>query len=108
MDIPSLKQQFDSELVAAANDADLRAIRDKYLSRKNGLVSAFMKTLGAAAPEQRAVLGQAANDFKAYVETGLDERLAATAKRAAGDAIDVSLPGRTPLVGHRHPLTLLR
>jgi hypothetical protein len=94
MDIPSLKQQFDSELAAAANEADLRAIRDRYLSRKNGLVSAFMKTLGAAAPEQRAALGQAANEFKAYVETGLDARLAASAaKRAAGDAIDVSLPG---------------
>ena len=109
MDIASLKLQFDTELAAAANDADVRAIRDRYLSRKNGLVSAFMKTLGAAAPEQRAALGQAANEFKAYVESGLDARLAAMGpKRAAGDAIDVTLPGRPPLVGHRHPLTLLR
>src|SRR5215204_1034585 len=109
MDIASLKQQFDRELAAAASEADLRAIRDKYLSRKNGLVSAFMKTLGGAAPEQRAALGQAANEFKSYLEGGLGQRSAAsTRKRAAGDAIDVTLPGRPALVGHRHPLTLLR
>jgi phenylalanyl-tRNA synthetase alpha chain len=108
MDIAALKQQFDQELAAAAGDAELRAIRDKYLSRKNGLVSAFMKTLGTAAPEQRAELGQAANAFKAYVEAGLDARLASRATRPAGDTIDVTLPGRPPLIGHRHPLTLLR
>src|SRR3954454_12506845 len=109
MDIPSLKQQFDREVAAAAGEADLRAIRDKYLSRKNGLVSAFMKTLGSAAPDQRAALGQAANEFKAYVEGGLDQRLAdASRTRPVADAIDVTLPGRPPLVGHRHPLTLLR
>ena len=28
--------------------------------------------------------------------------------RPAGDALDVTLPGRAPLLGHRHPLTLLR
>src|SRR3954454_2211031 len=109
MDIPSLKQQFDREVAAAAGEADLRAIRDKYLSRKNGLVSAFMKTLGSAAPDQRAALGQAANEFKAYVEGGLDQRLAdASRTRPVADAIDVTLPGRPALVGHRHPLTLLR
>ena len=109
MDIASLRQQFDSDLAAARGEADLRAIRDKYLSRKNGLVSAFMKTVAAAAADQRAALGQSANEFKAYVESGLQARLAdAATARPVGDAIDVTLPGRPPLVGHRHPLTLLR
>ena len=31
MDIASLKQQFDRDLAAAASEADLRALRDKYL-----------------------------------------------------------------------------
>ena len=109
MDIASLKQQFDTDLAAARGDADLRGIRDKYLSRKNGLVSAFMKTVAAAPADERAALGQSANEFKTYVESGLQARLADTATaRPAGDAIDVTLPGRPALVGHRHPLTLLR
>ena len=109
MDIAALKQLFDSDLASARAEAELRAVRDKYLSRKNGLVSAFLKTVAGAPIEQRASLGQAANQFKAHVETSIEARLAeASARRPAGDAIDVTLPGRPPLLGHRHPLALLR
>jgi phenylalanyl-tRNA synthetase alpha chain len=109
MDIPALRQQFESDLAHARSEADLRAVRDKYLSRKNGLVAAFMKAVASAPADQRPALGQAANEFKQHIEAVLSARLAqAAAARPAGDAIDVTLPGRPPLVGHRHPLTLLR
>jgi phenylalanyl-tRNA synthetase alpha chain len=109
MDIASLRQLFDNDLAAARAEAELRAVRDKYLSRKNGLVSGFMKTVAGAPVEQRASLGQAANEFKAHVETSIEARLAgASAQRPAADAIDVTLPGRPPLLGHRHPLSILR
>ena len=49
------------------------------------------------------------NQLKQQIETSLDARLEdAVRGRPAGDAIDVTLPGRAPLLGHRHPLTLLR
>ena len=109
MDISSLTQQFADDLAASTNEADLRALRDKYLSRKNGLLSVFMKSVAASPAEQRPALGQAANQLKQQIEAALAERLARAAeRRPAGDAIDVSLPGRPPLLGHRHPLTLLR
>jgi phenylalanyl-tRNA synthetase alpha chain len=109
MDIASLKQQFERDLASATGEAELRALRDRYLSRKNGLVSAFMKAVAASPADQRPALGQAANELKQVIDTQLTERLAhASAKRPAGDAIDVTLPGRAPLLGHRHPLTLLR
>lgn len=108
MDIPSLQQQFESDLAGAAGDAELRAVRDKYLSRKNGLISAFLKSVAAAPADARPALGQAANELKKRVERAIDDRLAAAAKTPRADAIDVTLPGREPLVGHRHPLTLLR
>jgi len=113
MDIGSLRQQFDADVSGAASEADLRAVRDKYLSRKNGLIAAFMKTLGSVAADARPRLGQAANQLKDHVEQTIDARLAEDARAARGrdrraNAIDVTLPGRPPLVGHRHPLTLLR
>jgi phenylalanyl-tRNA synthetase alpha chain len=109
MDIASLRQQFDADLAGAGGEPDLRAIRDKYLSRKNGLVAAFMKTVASAPADRRPALGQSANQFKAYVEAGIEARLGqALATRPAGDAIDATLPGRAPLLGHRHPLSLLR
>jgi phenylalanyl-tRNA synthetase alpha chain len=109
MDISSLTRQFADDLAASASEADVRGLRDKYLSRKNGLLSVFMKAVAASPADQRPALGQAANQLKQHIEAALAEKLARAAeRRPAGDAIDVSLPGRPPLLGHRHPLTLLR
>jgi phenylalanyl-tRNA synthetase alpha chain len=108
MDISSLKQQFDAELASAAGEAELRALRDRYLARKGGLVSTLLKDVAAAAADVRPALGRDANQLKQHIDAALTARLAAAARRPAGDAIDVTLPGRSPLVGHRHPLTLLR
>ena len=109
MDTASLKQQFDREATAAVSEADLRALKDRYLARKGGLLSTLLKDVASAPADRRPALGRDANQLKEHIETQLNERLAqASAKRPAGDAIDVTLPGRPPLVGHRHPLTVLR
>jgi phenylalanyl-tRNA synthetase alpha chain len=107
--IDSLREQFTRELAAAANEADLRAVRDRYLARKGGLVSALLKTLGTAPADERPRLGQLVNTLKQAIESELDARIeAAAAARPPHGAVDVTLPGRTPAVGHRHPLTILR
>jgi phenylalanyl-tRNA synthetase alpha chain len=109
MDISSLKQQFDRDVAGAATESDLRALRDKYLARKGGAVSHLLKDVASAPPDLRPALGRQANDLKQHIDAQLTERLVrATARKPAADAIDVTLPGRSPLVGHRHPLTLLR
>jgi phenylalanyl-tRNA synthetase alpha chain len=107
--LESLRRQFEQDLAGAAAEADLRAIRDRYLSRKGGLVSALLKTLGSAPAADRPRLGQLANALKADIEHALAERQeAATRSRPPAGAVDVTLPGRQPAIGHRHPLSLLR
>jgi phenylalanyl-tRNA synthetase alpha chain len=109
LEISSLKAQFERELASAASDAELRVLRDRYLARKGGLVSNLLKDVASAPPDARPALGRDANQLKQQIEVQLAERLAqVAAARPAGDAVDVTLPGRPPLVGHRHPLTLLR
>ena len=107
--IDSLRSQFQSDLTAAGSEADLRAVRDRYLARKGGLVSTLLKSLGSAPPAERPRLGQLANALKQEIETELDARLSAAASaRPPKGAVDVTLPGRLPAIGHRHPLTILR
>ena len=107
--VEALRAQFERDLAAALREPELRSVRDRYLARKGGLVSALLKSLGGASPADRPRLGQLANALKQEIETRLDERLeAAAALRRPAGAVDVTLPGRRPLVGHRHPLTLLR
>jgi phenylalanyl-tRNA synthetase alpha chain len=107
--IDELRQQFDRDLAAAASESDLRAVRDRYLSRKGGLVSSLLKSLGSAPAEERPRLGRLANELREDIEIRLTARQAAAAEsRPPRGAVDVTLPGRPPVIGHRHPLTILR
>jgi phenylalanyl-tRNA synthetase alpha chain len=108
-DVDKLRQQFKQDVAAATSEADLRVIRDRYLARKGGLVSALLKGLGQVAPEDRPRVGQLVNQLKDEIDAELTARLAAAAAdRPPVGAVDVTLPGRRPRIGHRHPLTLLR
>ncbi len=107
--IESLRAEFASELAAVASEAELRALRDRYLARKGGLVSNLLKQVAGAAPADRPALGKLANEFKQVAEAAIaDRQTAFEAARAPAGAVDVTLPGRRPAVGHRHPLTLVR
>jgi phenylalanyl-tRNA synthetase alpha chain len=107
--LESLRQQFEQDLASAGTESDLRTLRDKYLSRKGGLVSTLLKSLGSAPAADRPRLGQLANAAKEHIERILGERIEAAAQaRPPRGAVDVTLPGRAPAIGHRHPLSLLR
>ena len=68
-----------------------------------------MEALKSATPEQKKTLGKGANELKKEVETALAEREAAlAATRRPANAVDITLPGRRPTLGHRHPLSLIR
>jgi phenylalanyl-tRNA synthetase alpha chain len=107
--IESLRAEFERDLSEATTPAALQGVRDRYLARKGGLVSALLKALGTAPPDARPLLGKLANELKQQIESRLDERIAAAEhSRPPAGSVDVTLPGRTPALGHRHPLTLLR
>ncbi len=108
-DIEDLRRQFESEIGNAGTEPALRAVHDKYLARKGGLVSSILKSLGQLPPDERRVIGQQANELKIRIEEQLRVKLEdVNARRAPAGAVDVTLPGRRPSLGHRHPLTILR
>jgi phenylalanyl-tRNA synthetase alpha chain len=108
-EVDKLREQFDRDLASAVSEADLRAVRDRYLARKGGLVSALLKGLGTWPAEERPRIGQQVNQLRDDIDALLTARLdAAAASRPPVGAVDVTLPGRQPRIGHRHPLTILR
>ena len=100
---------FHEELGGVRTDAELQALRTRWVGRKGSWVAGFMDLVGRAAPEEKRRLGREANELKRTVETALTEREAALAatRRPAG-AIDVTLRGRAPLLGYRHPISIVR
>jgi phenylalanyl-tRNA synthetase alpha chain len=109
LEVDALRTRFDRDLADARSETEVRGVRDRYLARKGGLVSGLLKALGQAPPADRPRLGQLANHLKTEIETRLAERLASvSAARPPAGAVDITLPGRVPAIGHRHPLTILR
>jgi phenylalanyl-tRNA synthetase alpha chain len=107
--IDELKREFDAALAAAATVADLRALHDRFLGRKQGQVTAALKQIAQQPPESRAAFGAGINELKRHIEAVLTEREAALdATAVPADAVDVTLPGRVPVIGRRHPLTQVR
>jgi phenylalanyl-tRNA synthetase alpha chain len=107
--VDDLRSRFQGEFATASSDADLKALRDRYLGRKGGAVAALLKEVAGAPADQRPILGREANELKREIETALDEKRAALeSSKAPAGAVDVSLPGRRPAIGRTHPLTALR
>ncbi len=98
---------FDRELAAAR---DFKSLRDRWLGRKNGLLSfANDHWLKSAPRELKPLAGKLQNALKLRVEQALDEKLrAAAAASAAGSALDPTLPGPERIIGARHPVRILR
>jgi phenylalanyl-tRNA synthetase alpha chain len=100
---------FRDELGAIRTAAELQALRTRWVGRKGSWVAAYMDAIAKGTPEVKRTVGRLANELKKSVESALAEREAALAatRRPAG-AVDVTLPGRAPALGHRHPLSLVR
>ncbi len=111
-ELSSLVNEAQQAFAQAADAAALENAKARFLG-KNGAITERMKTLGKAAPEQRAALGAEINQAKQAIETALDARRDALAEakmqaQLEADAIDVSLPGRSHGAGGLHPITRTR
>jgi phenylalanyl-tRNA synthetase alpha chain len=103
------RERFETELQSAHATGALQELRHRWVGRSGSWVAAFMELVASAPPDQKKAIGRGANELKKHVEAALAERetaLAAT-RRPAG-AVDITLPGRTPRLGARHPLSLIR
>jgi phenylalanyl-tRNA synthetase alpha chain len=99
---------FERELAAATSSRDAQAVRDRFLGRKNSVVASWMQTIAAAPPDQKKAIGRFANELKQAIETRWADYAARARDEMPAGAVDITLPGRAPLLGHRHPLTVVR
>jgi phenylalanyl-tRNA synthetase alpha chain len=99
---------FERELAAAKTARDAQSIRDRYLGRKNSVVASWMQLIGSAPPDQKKNIGRYANELKQAIEARWKTYEESARDQAPAGAVDVTLPGRVPALGHRHPLTIVR
>jgi len=107
--VESARSQFRAALEKVRTHADFQELRNTWLGRKSGRLAEFTALLKTAAPDLKKELGRSINELKRIVEDAIAEREAAFAATARpANAVDITLPGRMPQLGYRHPLSLAR
>ena len=98
-----------TEAIEKAEDVDaLEALRVKYLGKK-GELTAILKQMGRLSEDERPAMGQLANQLRAEIENGLDERKKALSEKLLdmkldAETLDVTVPGTKIEIGHKHPM----
>ncbi|MDF2590343.1 MAG: phenylalanyl-tRNA synthetase, alpha subunit [Anaerocolumna sp.] len=97
--------------INASEELDkLNEIRVAFLGKK-GQLTDLLKSLKDVAPEDRPAVGQMVNEARTALEEKLEEKKNYFAKKIREEqikreTIDVTLPAKKPMVGHRHPNTI--
>ncbi len=105
-DLKQLQSQAQEELAKVASPEALEAWRIKWLGLK-GQVKAALTRLKDVSREEKPAAGKAANDLKNLLQGAFDSLAAGLTLPAkpAGPAVDVTLPGNRPRLGHVHVIT---
>jgi phenylalanyl-tRNA synthetase alpha chain len=110
--VEAVTSEARTAIEAAQSAAELEQIRVRVLGRQ-GALTQLLRSLGSLSVEERPLVGAAANEAKRELEAMLDARLAETreGERRQQRALarpDLTLPGRRPPRGVRHPLAQVR
>ncbi len=108
--IEELSAQAQQEIEGASSSEAVEQLRVRYLGRKAELPQ-MLRGVAALEPEQRGLVGKAANVARRALEQLIERRAALLDAdeldlRLAADTLDVTLPGTPPQpVGRLHVLT---
>jgi phenylalanyl-tRNA synthetase alpha chain len=108
-DLAALRAEAQRSLEAAEH-LDSLAEWERAVFGPKGSLTLFLRSLGQAPADQRPALGRAANEVKTALSATLDQRKAALESEAlttrlVHDGVDMTLPGRQPLIGVDHPIS---
>ena len=108
--LEQIKEEVRKQVEAAGTLDKLNEVRVNALGKK-GALTEVLKGMKNVAAEERPKIGQMVNDTRAEIEAMLE----VTKKKMEGaireakmkeEVIDVTLPAKKNLVGHRHPNTI--
>lgn len=107
--LKTIEKEALEQLRSAVDLRELDSIRVKYLGKKGSLTE-VLRGMKDIPPEDRPVIGKLTNQVKESITGELElatERLKTKEREArlAARAVDITLPGRRPMLGRKHPLT---
>ncbi len=106
--VRELLAALNSESKAVNSESDWKSFRDRWMARKNGILTQINDLWLKAAPgAAKRKAGQRVNELKARVEqmvAATRERLKAGASPLEAERLDITLPGLRRPIGAEHPV----
>jgi len=109
-EIEEVKRSFADELGHVQSHQDIALLREKYFSRKKGIVTGFFDRLKTIETGRRPQAGKLVNGLRAFISERLAAAEAPLAARTPprGRWTDCTLPLSELPLGHLHPLNFVR
>ena len=106
--IEAIKAAVNEQLAKSEHLQDVQDIRVKFLGKK-GELTAIMKEMKNFSKEERPKVGKLVNTARNAIEEQLKAKMEEVkakelAAKIESEKIDITLPGRKPVMGHEHPL----
>lgn len=107
--LDNIRKQAEYDISRVSSMQELESIRVKYLGKKGELTS-VLRGMSSVSTEERPAIGQLSNEIRDFIENKLENLnnallLKETEKRIKNESIDITVPGRMPEIGKKHPLT---
>ena len=106
-DLKDIPRTATKEAEKAQSEEDLYSVKSRFLGRK-GIVTQQLKRMGEIPKEQRPAFGKDIHAVKTEVEAVIERRLGVIRRQALESTttdFDVTLPGKGPPQGSRHPIS---
>lgn len=113
INIKDLKIQIEKEIKITQSVKELDDVFKKYLGKK-GELALFLRSLKDLPEDQRKTQGIMANEIKKQIKLDIEEKnkefqmSTQSENNYLPQEFDITVPGRKPLTGHLHPLTIVQ
>lgn len=107
-----VKNRAQKEIEKAQNLKNLNEIFKKYLGKK-GELTLVLRSLEKLSRTKRVKIGREANELKNFLKIKFDQKAEEIKEKIKKETeekewIDITAPGKRPILGHLHPLTLVK
>ncbi len=110
--LETIKNEALAKIGECGDLSALTQLQVECLGRK-GALTGLLRQTGSLPPEERPAFGKLSNQVKNELQAAIDKKRESFEKAAweselNSKAVDVSLPGIRPALGHLHPITLVQ
>lgn len=105
----AIREEAAADIRNAKSSGEIDSVRVKYLG-KRGSLTQVLRSMGSIAPKDRPAIGRLGNEVRNEIEGLLKEadeslKMKERGEKISSGTIDISLPGKAPQRGAKHPLT---